>query len=118
MATNLDIHADVLQATDTDSCGAETDLPPTSESDEEFGGYIVYLTERALFEAYPRAKRENPNALVHFERHDDDLWALEVYQSEAAKEAYLLHFYYRQKALLYLEPMQGDERPHDARQTR
>lgn len=63
----------------------------------EPAGYIVYLTELELFEAYPRAKRENPGAIVHFERHDDDLWSLEVYTSEAARLTFLDNFFERRE---------------------
>jgi hypothetical protein len=113
MATNLEIHEDIHQSLGISDSGADMDLRQPSESDGEPAGYIVYLTERELLEAYPRAKRDNPGALVHFERHYDDRWSLEVYKSAAAKHAYLIHCYYRQKALLYLDGHESGERPHD-----
>jgi hypothetical protein len=114
MAMNVEIREALVQPVETDSCGTESNPPRASKSDGQSAGYIVYLTERELFEAYPRARRENPDAVVHFERQDDDLWSLEVYKSEAAKHAYLVHFYYREKALLYLDPLVGDELPPGA----
>jgi hypothetical protein len=80
-----------------------------SGGDSEPAGYIVYLTELELFEAYPRAKRENPGALVHFERHDDDLWSLEVYKSEAAKHALLSNFFGRLKLVSPLTPLENGQ---------
>jgi hypothetical protein len=52
--------------------------------------------------------------VVHFERHDDDLWSLEVYMSEAAKDAYLISRQYREKALSTLSIFHGPGRASDA----
>jgi hypothetical protein len=115
MAPNLEIHEDVHQDLGTSDSGADMDLRQPAEADDEPAGYIVYLTQRELLEAYPRAKRDNPGALVHFERLlEGDLWSLEVYKSEAAKHAYLVNFYYREKLLSTLTLLQNDERPHHA----
>lgn len=100
MATTIDTRENIQQGPADSNAGLDVheQLSGGDNLDKEPGepeGYIVYLTERELFEAYPRAKRENPGALVHFERHDDDLWSLEVYKSEIAKHVFLENYFER-----------------------
>jgi hypothetical protein len=111
MATTMETHETTQEVPEINRL--EAGMCPLRVSDES-GGYIVYLTERQLLKAYPRAKRENPDAVVHFERHDDDLWSLEVYMSEAAKDAYLISRQYREKALSTLSIFHGPGRASDA----
>ena len=113
MTTTIDTHENIQRAPKVANSSFEAYMRRLS-GDEEIAGYIVYLTERELFEAYPRAKRENPDALVHFEWHDDDLWSLEVYKSEAAKHSLLVNFYHRQKLLSTLIPLNTAGRASDA----
>jgi hypothetical protein len=106
MATTMDTHESLQQLLDIDTSRLEAEMCHLRQGDES-AGFIVYLTERELLKACPRAKRENPDALVHFERYDDDLWSLEVYKSEAAKQACLISFHYREKALSTLTVFHG-----------
>lgn len=100
MATTIDTCESIHQR--PDDVNSELDVRDHLSGGDSFdngpaepAGYIVYLTELELFDAYPRAKRENPGAIVHFERHDDDLWSLEVYKSEAARHTFLDNFFER-----------------------
>jgi hypothetical protein len=113
MATNLE-NREPLQSAEIHHGQPEPNLPCTSGPNGKCGGYIVYLTSGELREAFPRAIREHPEALVHFEHQDNDLWSLEVYMSEAAKRVYLRHCFYRRKALRYLHPLFPGERLPDA----
>jgi hypothetical protein len=112
MATTMDTHETTREVSEIIN-RLEEGMCPLRVTDES-GGYIVYLTERQLLKAYPRAERENPDAVVHMERHDDDLWSLEVYISEAAKDAYLISRQYREKALSTLSIFHGPGRASDA----
>jgi hypothetical protein len=114
MATTIDSRENTQQGPDAVNSGLDA-RKVLSGGDPEPAGFIIYLTERELFEAYPRAKRENPGALVYFERHDDDLWSLEVYQSEAAKHVFVNNFFERLALVSSLIPVAGGERHCDAR---
>jgi hypothetical protein len=113
MATTIDTRENTEQRPEDAPSGLDVHKH-LSGGDSEPAGYIVFLTELELFEAYPRAKRENPGALVHFERQDDDLWSLEVYKSEAAKLALLNNFFGRLKLVSSLTPLGLDEGYYDA----
>jgi hypothetical protein len=113
MATTTDTYETIQEVPENISSRLEAGMSPL-RVDDESEGYIVYLNERELLKAYPRVARENPDALVHFERHDDDLWSLEVYRSEAAKHACLMSFHYREKALSALTVIHGAGRASDA----
>lgn len=114
MATTTDICENTQRSPENLKPRLEVDMGFPSVVDVESGGYFVYLTQRQLLKAYPRARRENPGAFVHFERHDDDMWSLEVYKSEAAKDAYEASCYYREKALSTLTVLHGYDWVPDA----
>lgn len=111
MATNLNIHESgeprhgVGSALSVEEAGAH-DLP---QADDESDGYIEYLDEPEVLEALARAKRESPGALIHLEPHGGDLWSLQVYRSEAAKEAFRVHFFYQHMALASLFRRRSNE---------
>jgi hypothetical protein len=111
MATNLDIddRAEPRHGVHSAPAGEDTGPHELTEADDESNGYIEYLDEPEVLEALARARRENPGALIHLEPHPGELWSLQVYRSEAAKEAFRVHFFYQQMALASLSRRQNGE---------
>jgi hypothetical protein len=112
MTPTMDIHERIQQSPAAASFDAEIRELSTGPEDPE--DYVIYLNTRGLLDRYPRLKRENPDALVHLERLDDDMWALEVYRSEAAKHAYAVSCHYREEALSTLTVLFAPRQPPDA----
>lgn len=80
----------------------EAGEPDPLLASDESNGYVEYLHESDVVDAVARAKRENPGALIHLEPHGSDIWSLQVYRSEAAKEVFRFHFFYQHLALASL----------------
>jgi hypothetical protein len=96
MATNLNIHQDFGQYDGT-SRSFEEHVRPTEvpEPGEESAGYIEYLNDDEVLDAYVRAQRESPGALIYLEPHAGRRWSIQVYTSEAAKETFRMAFFYQ-----------------------
>lgn len=111
MATNLGTDEGIEPRRRVGSAepGEETGAPESPQADNESDGYIEYLDEPEVLEALARAKREHPGALIHLEPHAGDLWSLQVYRSEAAKEAFRVHFFYQHMALASLTRRENNE---------
>lgn len=104
MATNLNFQnsADPRGGFDVAASMEATGEPDATLASDESDGYIEYLDEPEVLEAVARAKRENPGALIHLQPHGGEIWSLQVYRSEAAKEAFRFHFFYQHMALASL----------------
>ncbi len=77
------------------------------EPEEGAAGYIEYLNENEVLDAYARAQRESPGALIHLEPHVGHRWSLQVYASEAAKEMFRVSVFYQCMALSLLSRRLG-----------
>jgi hypothetical protein len=104
MATILNIHEGLEPRHHVDSAASVEEAAPleSRQASDDSNGYIDFLDEPKVLEALDRAKRENPGSLIYLEPLGSDLWSLQVYRSEAAKEAFRLRFFYQHMALASL----------------
>lgn len=115
MATNLDMNDDVQPRYGGDNLGSEEEAGAheSPETDDDSAGYIAYLHKHEVLDAYARAKSENPGALIYLEPYVGDVWSLQVYASEAAKQAFRVHFFYQLMARGSLSPRRSDEQANN-----
>jgi hypothetical protein len=104
MATNLNLPEAVDPRHGVRSAPSveQTGVPESPEALDESDGYIDFVDEPKVLEALARAKREEAGALIYLEPLGSDLWSLQVYRSEAAKQAFRIRFFYQHMALASL----------------
>lgn len=69
-------------------------VPAPPDLDEySYSNDSPFLSEREATEAYVRAKREDPSALVYLDQLDCCHWSVQVYRTDEDKNEFLMRYY-------------------------